>query len=584
MSGGHLAAPLLRVQRAGVPERVVELGQDRLLIGRSSECDLVLEEPTVSSRHARLTRMADGDYLLEDLGSRNDTYLDGHSIRGKGAIRLADGQAFRICDFWLVFNGTRIRVEDEDRTASTNWSSVDLGSSENTPEPTRPGEALRGILEVSRAVGSTLELDEVLDKLLEALFLVFPQADRGFVHLADGVPVGRDLIPRCHRARGSTARPYTISRAVVEEVLERARAICCEDLPSDELFAGSESLALSGIRSMVCAPILDRDRRPIGMLQLDARGHARPFGGADLELLLAMLGPIGVAVENARLHGEILRRRQRDRDAQYAREVQRALVPDHPPRLPGYDFWHFYESAFEVGGDYFGYLPPPPGSPNAPGRSWAIALGDVAGKGMPAALLMAKLSAEVQLALAAEPDPGRVLGRLNRRIAEADLPDSFITFVLLVLDMTRHRLWVSGAGHPSPVIRRADGRLEPVYEVPQGPPLGVNPEARFDPVEVGLSPGDLVVVYTDGATDAIDPSGSMFCSRALLREIAGGPRTAGTLGPHLIEAITRFASGAPQADDITLICFGRLDPGEEPAPASPGPLRVANTLTGTAPG
>ncbi|QDV37803.1 SpoIIE family protein phosphatase [Tautonia plasticadhaerens] len=583
MSGGQQAAPSLRVQRTGVPERVVELKHDRLLIGRSTECDLVLEESTVSSRHARLTRAADGSFLLEDLDSRNNTFLDGRPIKGMGALRLADGQAFRICDYWLVFNGTRIRVEDEDRTSSSIRASVALGSSRDTPEPTRPGEALRAILEISRAVGSTLELDEVLDKLLEALFLVFPQADRGFVHLTDGAPVGRDLVPRRHRSRTRTALPYTISRAVVEEVLDQARAICCQDLPSDEKFAGSESLALSGIRTMVCAPILDRDRRPIGMLQLDARDRSRPFGAADLELLLAMLGPIGVAVENARLHGEILRRRQRDRDAQYAREVQRALVPEHPPRPPGYDFWHYYESAFEVGGDYFGYLPPAPDPAGEPGRCWAVSLGDVAGKGMPAALLMAKLSAEVQLALAAEPDPGRVLSRLNRRIAEAALPDSFITFVLLVLDVADHRLRVSGAGHPSPVIRRADGRLEPIYEVPQGPPLGVDPEARFDPVEVELSPGDLVVAYTDGATDAVDPTDAMFGTRALLGEIAGGPGSADALGPHLIEAITRFASGAPQADDITLLCFGRQGPGGPP-PAAPTPPRVANTLTGTAPG
>ena len=98
-------------------------------------------------------------------------------------------------------------------------------------------------------------------------------------------------------------------------------AICCEDVPAHEKLASSESLALSGIRTMICAPILDRDRRPIGMLQLDAQDRAHPFGEADLELLLAMLGPIGVAVENARLHEEMVRRRQRDRDFQYAREV-----------------------------------------------------------------------------------------------------------------------------------------------------------------------------------------------------------------------------------------------------------------------
>jgi pSer/pThr/pTyr-binding forkhead associated (FHA) protein len=153
MSEGKQVAPTLRVQRTGASERVIELRQDRLVIGRSGDCDLILEESTVSSRHARLTRLEDGAYTLEDLESRNNTYLDGHPIRGLGPIRLIDGQAFRICDFWLVYNGTRIRIEDEARGTSSIRASIDLGSSEITPEPTRPGEALRGILEISRAVG-----------------------------------------------------------------------------------------------------------------------------------------------------------------------------------------------------------------------------------------------------------------------------------------------------------------------------------------------------------------------------------------------------------------------------------------------
>ncbi|RUL86135.1 SpoIIE family protein phosphatase [Tautonia sociabilis] len=557
MAGGPFATPTLRIQRIGLAERLVELRGDRFLIGRSTECDLVLDEPTVSGRHARLTRGGDDSFFLEDLESRNNTYLDGLPIKGKGPLRLADGQAIRICDFFLVFNGARVRIEDEGELSSSIRASINLGASDLTPEPARPGEALRGILEVSRAVGSTLDLDEVLEKLLDALFLIFPQADRGFVHLTNSRPVGPDLIPLRHRVRRWTQRPYTISRAVLEEVLDRRVAICCADLPNFERFAQSESLALSGIRTMICAPILDRDRTPIGMLQLDAQDRSRPFEPADLELLLALLGPIGVAVENARLHEEMVCRRQRDRDSQYAREVQRALLPEQPPSLPGYDFWHYYETAFDVGGDYFGYPSRAAIPGEAAGRSWAIALGDVAGKGMPAALLMAKLSSEVQLALASEPDPGLVLAMLNRRIAEADLPDSFITFLLLILDTEHHTLTVSGAGHQSPILRRADGRVESIRGVPQGPPLGVVEGATFAPVAVRLLPGDVVVLYTDGATDATDPDGRWFGCRNLAEAIASGPSSPKELGPHLIDRIAAFSRGAPQTDDLTLICFGR---------------------------
>ena len=522
----------------------------------------MLDEPTVSCRHARMTRDAEGRYHLEDLSSRNNTYLDGRSIRGRGVQRLHDGQAIRICEFWLIFNGDRIRVMDREDSSSWVRASVDVGSSGAIPTPAGAEAALRGVLEVSRAIGSTLELDEVLDKVLEALFLIFPQADRGFIHLDDRAPTGRHLVPRRQRIRRPcSADPYTISRTVLEAVLERSLALCCEDVRSDDRLAASESLAISGIRTMLCAPILDRSQRPIGMLQLDSRSGRAAFGTEDLERLRAMVGPIGVAVENARLHEELFRRRQRDHDARYAREVQRALLPEQPPKPPGYDFWHDYEPAQEVGGDYFGYFQASPGTSGFEGPRWTIALADVAGKGMPAALLMAKLSAEVQLALSAEADPARALTRLNRRIREADLPDSFITFALVTLDTDRHRASIVAAGHHSPLIRRHDGRVVTVPGIPQWPPLGVLDEIDPRGIEVSIGPGDCVVLYTDGAPDAVDPDGQILGSVGFRDFVAAGPALPSRLGPALIERIAGFARGAEPADDITLICFGRLAEG-----------------------
>ena len=518
----------------------------------------MLDEPTVSCRHARITRDAEGRYGLEDLASRNNTYLDGRSIRGRGPVRLHDGQVIRICEFWLIYNGDRIRVMD--RRDSSSWvrASVDVGSSEAVPTSVGAGAALRGVLEVSRAVGSTLELDEVLDKVLEALFLIFPQADRGFIHLADRAPTGRHLVPRRQRVRRQwSAEPYTISRTVLEAVLEHRLALCCEDVRSDDRLAVSESLAISGIRTMLCAPILDRSQRPIGMLQLDSQSGRSAFGPDDLELLRATVGPIGVAVENARLHEELFRRHQRDRDAQHAREVQRALLPKQPPTPLGYDFWHDYEPAQEVGGDYFGYFPTSPAFNQGEGPCWTIALGDVAGKGMPAALLMAKLSAEVPLALSAEAEPSRALARLNRRIREADLPDSFITFAFVTLDTATHRASIVAAGHLSPLIRRRDGRVATIPGVPQWPPLGVLDEIDPRGIEVSIEPGDTVVLYTDGAPDAVGPGGRMLGNVGFRDLVADGPALPSTLGPSLIERIARFAIGEEPADDITLICFGR---------------------------
>ena len=136
---------------------------------------------------------------------------------------------------------------------------------------------------------------------------------------------------------------------------------------------------------MMCVPLWDHGHRPVGVLQVDTRDDRR-FTEDDLDLLVAVAGTVSLAIENARLHGSRSGIRRLEQEARDARAVQRALVPERCPSLPGYDFWHAYEPALSVGGDYFDYRPCPPRRAHARAGRWAIALGDVTGKGMPAAL------------------------------------------------------------------------------------------------------------------------------------------------------------------------------------------------------
>jgi serine phosphatase RsbU (regulator of sigma subunit) len=305
---------------------------------------------------------------------------------------------------------------------------------------------------------------------------------------------------------------------------------------------------------MMCVPLWDGERRPVGVLQIDTRAEGSRFRHDDLDLLAALAGPVSVAVENARLHEIAVRTAALEREARNARAVQLALIPERRPDLPGYIFWDYYEPARFVGGDYYDYRPMSrAGSPPL----WAVAIGDVAGKGMPAALLMTRLSSEVGLLLQAEADPARVVGRLNSDLCATRTEGRFITFLLALLAEERHELTVVSAGHPSPLVRRSGGRVGEIGKEQAGPPLGVSAGQSYEAARAPVSLGDVVVLYTDGITEAMNAEGRQFGFRRLKEALASAPGGAVAAGEAILAAVRRHVGGHPQSDDITLLCFGR---------------------------
>jgi serine phosphatase RsbU (regulator of sigma subunit) len=184
-------------------------------------------------------------------------------------------------------------------------------------------------------------------------------------------------------------------------------------------------------------------------------------------------------------------------------------------------------------------------------------VGDVAGKGMPAALLMARLSSEVGLLLQADPDPARVVGQLNRGLCAARIGDRFITLLLVLVDGDRQEWAAVSAGHMAPLVRRSDGRIEEVGKAEAGVPLGLTEGTAYEPVRGSLGPGDVMVLYTDGVTDAEDPDGRRFDPGRLREALASAPGGAPSVGEAVLGAVRRHAAGRAQVDDMTLVCFGR---------------------------
>lgn len=525
------------------PGRLIDVGPGPLLIGRSPDCDLVLKDQykAVSSQHARI-RFDDGAYEIEDLRSLNRTEVDGQILQGE-ARSLRNGSRIRIVNHHFLFY-----LNDDDSAKIRGM--VDPGRS-GTGEylKVRPEEKLRAVLDICHAVGSARDPQAIVRKALDRLFDIFPQADEGIV-LVSGEG-GTQQVARVREGEDARVR---YSRTIYQKVLNEGKAILCEDIVGE--FGLAESIDFSRIFMLMCVPLLDHDRKPFGMIQVDTSRRRGSFTQDDLDLLTAVAGPVGIFVENAmlqRLGGEI---EQAERDA---REFQQALLPVARPELPGYDFWDFYQPAEFVGGDCFDYLPFPTRDADEAGaiRRWAVVVGDVAGKGMAAAKQMARLSTVLRQALLTETGVAAVVRKVNRDLCRFGDADRYVTLLLGVLDVRAHTLTVVRAGHPAPLIRRAAGGIEIGSAMRNALLLGFDPDAEYGEVVIHFEPGDVVVFFSDGITEAMDRSSRWFGDdrlRQTIEQVEAGPKAT---GEAILREVRGFVGGDSQSDDITLVCFGR---------------------------
>ena len=240
-----------------------------------------------------------------------------------------------------------------------------------------------------------------------------------------------------------------------------------------------------------------------------------------------------------------------DRDLLLAGQVQRGIMP-RVPEIPGYEFFAHYQPVYPVGGDYYDFV-------RLPGDRLAIVVGDVSGKGLPAAMLMAQFAAETRHHVRLSDALEAATAALNGRLREYALEELFVTLCLGVLDLGPRRFTYCSAGHPLPLIRRADGRIEELGADGSGVPLGIMPDAEYRHVSLELEAGDAVLIFSDGVTDALSARGERYGSaedcrlRGRLSRIGGSPKA---IGDGIIRDLEEFSAGRAQFDDITLICFG----------------------------
>jgi serine phosphatase RsbU (regulator of sigma subunit) len=554
------------------------LQAERSSLGRNPDCAVVIAGTSVSREHAHILRVGDR-FFIEDNKSRNGTFVNDQQIISRTPLR--DNDRIRICDFVFRFqdptSATPASALSDPLTkplsgASTavsakGFAPIDDADDDSPSKPfrpeasishltssvyieTQPADKLRLLLDIFNNISKTLELEPLLPQIVDNLFQMFKQADRGFIILCED----NRYIPKVVKTRrANTETTARFSRTIVRHCIETVQAFLSEDAGSDRKIGLSESIVDFKIRSVMCAPLWgQQDGLAFGVIQLDTQDRNKKFTQDDLNLLMGVARQASIALENVKLHHDLILREKLKRDAELARDVQRTFLPSIFPTVPGYEFFAHYEPAQDVGGDYYDFV-------ELSAQRVLVLLGDVAGKGIPAALLMAKLSAEARFCALTVADPAAAISRLNVLLTKAGLIDRFVTLAAALLDPTTHTVTIVNAGHMSPLIyRHATTQLEDaISNEKSGLPLGVVDGFPYDSTQVTLQPGDCLLIYSDGVNEAMDVNNQAFDMKGIRNAVLSGPGSATAVGQRLVKAVKQHSARRSQHDDITLVCVSR---------------------------
>jgi serine phosphatase RsbU (regulator of sigma subunit) len=555
-------------------------------MGRHPSCQIVLDNAAVSRNHAQIVQSR-GTWYLEDLRSRNGTLVNGTKISGRTELR--DGDEIRVCEVVLRFHRGTLRdseemlhsdtlalsrVWDEGAADGTIHVSSLSGSASNDsllidesgPDSSsiitsldvtnraprtavRPEAKLRAVMEITQNLALALKTDEVLPKILESLFKIFPQAERGFVVLKD--PASDALEVRSARSRGDqSGNAPRLNVMMLREAINRARATLSADSALDARSGFSNDAGDRRCRSVICAPLTAQSGESLGAIQIDTFDAATPFTDDDLEVLTTVSAQAGLALMNAELRTADLGQHNRD-DLDFATQLQLGFVPNVPPTAAGYEFFDFYETAQRVGGDFLDYVPLPEGR-------IAMNVGDVAGKGVPAALLMARCCADARSQLLAKSSPAGAMFQLNENIFASGAGHRFVTMVLAVLDPRQHTVTLVNAGHLPPLLRRADGTVGPVGVDACELPLGIASTVQFRETTLRIAPGELLLLYSDGVTEAMNASAELYGVPRVAQVLSKHRGTARSLIEELVSSIDGFCGAVSPRDDMCLVAVQRV--------------------------
>jgi phosphoserine phosphatase RsbU/P len=545
----------LQVEPADGPAFQRLFDADSMIIGRASSSDLALADPFLSRHHARLFRRGD-EVLIEDLGSRNGTELNGTTVLEPTAVKPGDVVKVSGSIISLYDDNEEKTLDPEIDWGATVFKPVSEllreASTITRPEQVHGEDALRRYAsrlrlmnEIHEALSTSISLDDLLQLILDRSFEQL-RPEEGVIFLRRG----NGFVRAAQRTSGGKGGEIPLSRHLIEEVCNKSMAALVLDTATDQRFAAAESIISSGLRSLIAAPLLD-SAGALGMLVLSSRVAVREFNAEDLELLVSLASIAALKIRNASLTEEAIQRKRMEQDLALARRIQESLLPSQLPVFEGWELFAENIPSRGVSGDYYNLLA------RNEERECVLLVTDVSGKGVPASLLTASLEALSAAPIEGGCDPAEICDQVSRRLHRRSPPEKYATAFIAVIQADTGSCLFTNAGHNPALLVRNDGST--VLMPSSGMPLGLVATAAYVTKVETLEGGDLLVVYTDGFIEAESEEGEEYGLdrfRTVVTEARHLPLP--ELGERINTHLDEFTNQAPPTDDRTLVILRRL--------------------------
>lgn len=541
---------------------VYPLRLDFITIGRSASADIQIADKRISRHHIVLRRTRDG-YVVEDLGSKNGSFLNRDPLVGRA--KLATGDEIHIGETVLLYecepdeqmlgaDGTKPGgvklVADDIAGSKVEQVSIDTTPALGVTRPVvreilkDPFERLKILYQVADSLRSELEIEDLLTKIMDFLWNAI-SPHRGIILLKDEREDTLD--PVVVRLREGNVEEVNISSSVVQRAMEDQVAILIADAPSDLRFSASDSIISSRVRSAICVPLVCK-RQVLGVIYLDSQEPGKiNYTNDELELVTGIANQAALAIVTARLYKQALERQKLERELEIARSIQVNLLPKVYPDVPGATFSALSTPARKVGGDYYDFIPLEDGL-------IGIVVADVSGKGVPAALLAAtvRASLRVEVTQNVRPSACSILSSVNRWACRDATNNMFVTMVYAIYDPRNRTLEYVNAGHCFPMLFKSSGEYFALET--GGCFLGIMEQVEYQSETIKLAPGDTLVLYTDGLIDTHNSDKQLFGLEKVVEIVrANLNASAEELRDELYEATLNFRGSTEQFDDLTLL-------------------------------
>lgn len=549
---------ILKVRVPGEPPRRSTLDRPVLTLGRSSTNDIPLADRTLSRVHAKI-ETRDGNLVLVDLGSRNGTSLNGVRLIEPATLKRGDR---------ISLGETVIEVSEEASSrvvidAVENESAAEVTLFRSSKELVRPHRTewdpnvgaqelarlnaqLRILNEISVELLSDMPLDRLFSLVVDKVF-AYLTPDRGILMLEGE---SGELKPEVVKfAAGIDPSDIRLSKTLVRSVMEGKNGVLMIDTTTDVRLATADSMRLTGVTSCIAAPLLVGEK-VIGLIYLEVRLGRKSFVEEDLRLLSSLANTAAIKIQNLKLQEKAAAQQRIEREMALAWDVQRRLLPEREPELHHTELKGRAIPSRTVSGDYYDFFERADGTVD-------VVVADVCGKGMAASILAASVQAAFQVWAGENTPPDRLCAGLNDLVYRRTSPEKFITFFLALYDPETGAVIYTNAGHNPGIVIRKNGTSQLLHA--HGMPLGLFPNKVYSSGSITLSAGDLLVLYTDGVTEASNPDGEEFGLERLIAVATA------SLGKPLLElesdigtALAGFVAGTPYADDRTLVLLRRI--------------------------